>query len=57
MGREDDVRTRLQDAALALFRERGFDRTTAAGIAARAGVTERTSVVRVDPSRDVRARR
>ncbi len=37
-----DARGRLQDAALALFRERGFDRTTAAEIAARAGVTERT---------------
>ena len=40
--KEDDVRSRLHDAALTLFRERGFDRTTAAGIAARAGVTERT---------------
>ena len=39
---EDDVRTRLQGAALELFRERGYDRTTAATIAARAGVTERT---------------
>lgn len=37
-----DVRTRLQDAALALFRERGYDKTTAAEIARRAGVTERT---------------
>ena len=37
-----DVRTRLRDAALELFREHGYDRTTAAGIAARAGVTERT---------------
>lgn len=39
---EDDVRSRLRDAALTLFRERGYDRTTAAGIAAQAGVTERT---------------
>ena len=39
---EDDVRGRLQGAALALFRENGYDRTTAAEIAARAGVTERT---------------
>ena len=39
---DGDVRTRLQHAALALFRERGYDRTTAAEIAARAGVTERT---------------
>ena len=38
----DDVRARLQEAALKLFRERGYDRTTAAEIAARAGVTERT---------------
>lgn len=37
-----DVPTRLRTAALALFRERGYDRTTAAEIAAQAGVTERT---------------
>jgi AcrR family transcriptional regulator len=36
------VRRRLQTAALELYRERGYDRTTAAEIAARAGVTERT---------------
>ena len=36
------MRARLQRAALELFRERGYDRTTAAEIAARAGVTERT---------------
>ena len=36
------VRARLQRSALELFRERGYDRTTAAEIAARAGVTERT---------------
>ncbi len=39
---EDGVRVRLQRTALALFRERGYDQTTAAEIAARAGVTERT---------------
>ena len=39
---EDEVRVRLQRAALELFRGRGYDRTTAAEIAARAGVTERT---------------
>ena len=39
---EDAVRGRLQQAALVLFRERGYDQTTAAEIAARAGVTERT---------------
>ncbi len=43
MGRwEPDSRGRLQEAALALYSERGFDQTTAAEIAARAGVTERT---------------
>ena len=39
---EDEVRVRLQRSGLELFRERGYDRTTAAEIAARAGVTERT---------------
>ncbi|MCA8883574.1 MAG: TetR family transcriptional regulator [Rhodobacteraceae bacterium] len=38
----EDARRRLQDAALALFRERGYDHTTTAEIAAQAGVTERT---------------
>ncbi|WP_203531144.1 TetR family transcriptional regulator [Pseudoroseicyclus tamaricis] len=38
----DTARTRLQQAAVDLFGERGFDSTTAAEIAARAGVTERT---------------
>jgi AcrR family transcriptional regulator len=43
MGRwEPDSRGRLQEAALALYSERGFDQTTAAQIAARGGVTERT---------------
>ncbi len=43
MGRwEPDSRGRLQEAALALFSERGFDQTTAAEIAKQAGVTERT---------------
>jgi AcrR family transcriptional regulator len=43
MGRwEPDSRGRLQEAALALYAERGFDQTTAAQIADRAGVTERT---------------
>ncbi len=39
---ENDVRARLQRMALELFRERGYHQTTAAKIAARAGVTERT---------------
>jgi AcrR family transcriptional regulator len=43
MGRwEPDSKGRLQEAALALYAERGFDQTTAAEIAARAGLTERT---------------
>ena len=36
------ARMRLQQAAVEMFRERGYDRTTAAEIAGRAGVTERT---------------
>lgn len=36
------MRRRLQQAALELYRERGFDQTTAAEIAALAGVNERT---------------
>jgi AcrR family transcriptional regulator len=43
MGRwQPDSRGRLQEAALALYSERGFDQTTAAQIADQAGVTERT---------------
>jgi AcrR family transcriptional regulator len=38
----DDARRRLYEAAMALFRERGYDATTTAEIAAKAGVTERT---------------
>ncbi len=38
----EDARHRLKTAALELYRERGYDRATAAEIAARAGVTERT---------------
>lgn len=37
-----EARRRLQEAALELYRERGFDQTTTAEIAARAGVNERT---------------
>ena len=36
------ARRRLQQAAVELFGERGYDQTTTAEIAARAGVTERT---------------
>jgi len=39
---EPDSRGRLAQAALDLYGERGFERTTVAEIAARAGVTERT---------------
>ena len=43
MGRwEPDAQGRLQQAALALYTERGFDQTTVAEIAERAGLTERT---------------
>ena len=38
----EPARQRLQQAAIELFGERGYDHTTAAEIAARAGVTERT---------------
>ena len=38
----ETVRKRLQWAALELYRKRGYDETTAAEIAAKAGVTERT---------------
>ncbi len=37
-----NVRRRMREAALELFLEKGYDGTTAAEIAARAGVTERT---------------
>ena len=43
MGRwKPDARARLEKAALALYRERGFAQTTVAEIAERAGLTERT---------------
>jgi AcrR family transcriptional regulator len=43
MGRwQPDSRGRLQEAALALYSDQGFDQTTAAQIAVQAGVTERT---------------
>ena len=38
----EPTRQRLQQAAVELFCERGYDQTTTAEIAARAGVTERT---------------
>ncbi|MFC1413517.1 TetR family transcriptional regulator [Streptacidiphilus sp. N1-12] len=39
---EPNARGRLEQAALALYSERGFEQTTAAQIAERAGLTERT---------------
>jgi AcrR family transcriptional regulator len=39
---QPDSRGRLQEAALALYAEQGFDQTTAAQIADQAGLTERT---------------
>lgn len=43
MGRwKNDARGRLEQAALALYQERGFEQTPVADIAARAGLTERT---------------
>jgi AcrR family transcriptional regulator len=39
---EPNARGRLEQAALALYGERGFDQTTVAEIARRAGLTERT---------------
>src|SRR5580704_8928373 len=43
MGRwEPNASGRLQEAAMELFVERGFDQTTVAEIAARTGLTERT---------------
>jgi AcrR family transcriptional regulator len=43
MGRwEPDARGRLQAAALELYSERGYEQTTVAEIATRAGLTERT---------------
>lgn len=42
MSERENARSRLQRSALELFRKRGYDETTAAEIAACAGVTERT---------------
>jgi AcrR family transcriptional regulator len=39
---EPNARGRLEQAAMELYRERGFDQTTVEEIAARAGLTERT---------------
>ncbi len=52
-GSRKDVRRRLQDAALALYQAHGYDRTTTAEIAARAGVTERTFFRHFSDKREV----
>jgi AcrR family transcriptional regulator len=49
----EKVRRRLQQAALELFGERGYEETTAANIAAKAGVTERTFFRHFADKRDV----
>jgi AcrR family transcriptional regulator len=48
-----DARGRLEQAALDLFVERGFDGTTVADIAQRAGVTERTFFRHLADKREV----
>lgn len=54
MARDGDAtRSKLQHTALGLFDERGFDATTAADIAAAAGVTERTFFRHFADKRDV----
>jgi AcrR family transcriptional regulator len=49
----EEVRKRLQWAALELFRTRGYEEVTAADIAAEAGVTERTFFRHFPDKRDV----
>jgi AcrR family transcriptional regulator len=54
MGRwEPDARGRLEQAALELYIERGFDQTTVAEIATRAGLTERTFFRHFSDKREV----
>jgi AcrR family transcriptional regulator len=50
---EPDSRGRLEQAALDLFSEQGFERTTVAEIAALAGVTERTFYRQFSDKREV----
>jgi AcrR family transcriptional regulator len=49
----EKVRRRLQLAALELYRDRGYEPTTAAEIAAKAGVTERTFFRHFSDKREV----
>ncbi|KAB8143084.1 TetR family transcriptional regulator [Chloroflexia bacterium SDU3-3] len=48
-----EAHRKLQQAALELFRERGYEQTTAAEIAAQAGVTERTFFRHFADKRDI----
>ena len=50
---DDSLRARLQSAALDLFRERGYEKTTAAHIGARVGVTARTFFRQFPDKREV----
>lgn len=50
---EPDARGRMLAAALELFAEQGYDKTTAGDIAARAGVTERTFFRHFSDKREV----
>src|SRR3546814_13495128 len=54
MGRwEPDARGRLERAALELYLKRGYDQTTVAEIAGRAGLTERTFFRHFSDKREV----
>jgi AcrR family transcriptional regulator len=50
---QPDARGRLERAAMELYRERGFDRTTVAQIAERAGLTERTFFRHFEDKREI----
>ena len=50
---EPNARGRLEEAALELYSERGFDQTTVAEIAQRAGLTERTFFRHFSDKREV----
>ncbi len=50
---QPNARGRLEQAAMELYRERGFEPTTVAEIATRAGLTERTFFRHFADKRDV----
>ncbi|WP_205696087.1 TetR/AcrR family transcriptional regulator [Conexibacter sp. SYSU D00693] len=50
---EPDARRRLQEAALSLFAQRGYEQTTARQIAEQAGLTERTFFRHFSDKREV----